>query len=259
MRLWKSTKSKMKETKMKKYIQHIIFQLKRLLRTPGFLAPAIIFPAMFYSFFGANMVPEGVYSQYSVASFCIYGVLSIAFYQFGVGIAQDRESAFDIWLKTLPASTIAKGIAQIISAMIFSLLAVGLVLLASIFLAKTQLNSEMVIRLLIICAIVAIPASLMGVALGYFSNSRAAPALANLIFLPLAFLGGLWIPPIGLPKIVDEISIWTPTRQMAELGWSAINGQMADNRTLMMFAGYTILFALIAFLLILRDRQRRFA
>ncbi len=99
----------------------------------------------------------------------------------------------------------------------------------------------------------------MGVALGYFSSSRAAPVLANLIFLPLAFLGGLWVLPITFPKIIDAISIWTPTRQMAELSWSAINGEMADNRTLMMFVGYTMLFAVLASLLILRNRKKRFA
>ncbi|HHB83060.1 MAG TPA: ABC transporter permease, partial [Devosia sp.] len=46
---------------------HITIQLRRLLRDPGFWAPTILFPAMFYSFFGASMSPDGLYSQFSIA------------------------------------------------------------------------------------------------------------------------------------------------------------------------------------------------
>ena len=243
---------------MKTLGAHVIFQFRKLLRTPSFWAPTILFPAMFYTFFGASLPPEGLYSQYSIASFCIYGILGVSFYQFGVGLAQDRESQFDAWLKTLPGSALPKTVSQFFTAIIFALLAVGLVLGASQFLAKTNLDVLMTVRLLGVCVLAAIPASLMGISLGYLSSGRAAPAIANLLFLPLAFLGGLWVPPIGLPKTINTISEWTPTRQMAEMAWSAVNGTMPQTRVLVLYAAFTLGFALLAVLLIKRDKDRRF-
>jgi ABC-2 type transport system permease protein len=243
---------------MKIVIAHTKFQFIKLLRTPAFWAPTILFPAMLYSFFGSSLPPAGEPSQMAIASFCVYAVVGITFYQFGIGIAQDRENPFDSWLKTLPGSSAPNGMAQVFSAIVFAIIAVGLVLAASTVLAKTTLSAAMTTRLIGYCLIIAIPASLMGLALGFFASGRAAPALANLIFLPLAFLGGLWIPPILMPATIEKISSWTPTRQMAEFAWSAVSGQVPDTKTFMLFAGYTLVFAALVVFLVRRDRQKRF-
>ena len=243
---------------MKTTFAHIKFHFIKLLRTPAFWAPTILFPAMLYAFFGSSLPPAGIASQMAIASFCVYAVVGITFYQFGIGIAQDRESPFDSWLKTLPNSSKPNGIAQVVTAITFAMIAVGLVLAVSTVLAKTTLTAQMIIGLLGACVLIAIPASLMGLALGFAASGRAAPALANLIFLPLAFLGGLWIPPIIMPQVVGNISTWTPTRQMAEIAWSTITGQAPSNFTMMMFAAYTAAFAILVYVLIARDKNKRF-
>jgi ABC-2 type transport system permease protein len=243
---------------MKTLLAHIKFQFIKSLRNPGFWVPTVLFPAMLYSFFGSSLPPQGIYSQIAIASFCVYAVLGVSFYQFGVGIAQDRESLFDGWLKTLPNVSIPSGLAQIIVAIFFSIIAVTLVLIASLFLGKTPLEGQMLVKLILVCILIGVPASMMGIALGYFASGRAAPALANLIFLPLAFLGGLWIPPIQMPQSVNNISIWSPTRQMGEFSWSAITGQMPDTRVIILFIAYSLLFGMLAILLIARDKRKRF-
>lgn len=243
---------------MKTIIAHTKLQLQRLLRNPGFWAPTILFPAMFYSFFGASMSPDGLYSQFAIASFSVYAVVGIAFYQFGAGIAQNREDPFDAWMRTLPASGIPNGLAQMAVAMLFALAAVLLVLGASHLFGKTQLDTPQTIRLLGVCMLIAVPASLLGIALGYSASAKAAGALANLLFLPLAFLGGLWIPPIAMPEIVKDISLYTPTRQMAEMAWAAIANTMPDTNFMLGLAGYTIIFGMLVIWLVDRDRKNRF-
>lgn len=64
-----------------------------LLRQPGFWIPTVIFPAMLYAFFGAQS-GGGQWAAQAMASFCVYAVLGVGFFQFGVSIAQDRESTF---------------------------------------------------------------------------------------------------------------------------------------------------------------------
>ncbi|MCF6303630.1 MAG: ABC transporter permease [Devosiaceae bacterium] len=243
---------------MKQFFAHAKLHLKRLLRNPAFWAPTILFPAMFYSFFGASMSPDGAYSQLAIGSFAVYAVVGIAFYQFGVGIAQDREDPFDSWMHTLPASALPNGLAQMFVAILFALSAVLLVLAASHVFGKTTLDINQTLRLLGICVVIALPASLLGIALGYSANAKAAPALANLIFLPLAFLGALWLPPIALPKIIADISVWPPTRQMAEFAWAAIGNTIPDTNFMLGLAAYTTGFAFLVMWLVNRDKKKRF-
>ncbi len=243
---------------MQIFFAHLKLQLRRLLRNPAFWVPTVLFPMMLYSFFGAALPPAGIYSQMAIASFTIYAVVGVAFYQFGIGIALDREDPFFVWVKTLPLNSIPNGLAQIVSALILALTAVMLVLIASYLFGKTQLTLEQSLRLILVCLIVSIPAALMGIALGYSARERAASALANLIFLPLAFLGGLWIAPAQLPNFAAKISDYTPTRQMGEFAWSAILGTMPEEKYIFGIIAYTIFFAILTFILIKIDGKKRF-
>ncbi|HHS83180.1 MAG TPA: ABC transporter permease [Devosia sp.] len=243
---------------MNLFLAHTSLHLKRLLRTPAFWTPTILFPMMLYSFFGASLPPAGIYSQMAVGSFAVYAVLGIAFYQLGASNAQDREQPFATWQHTLPGATLPAAMAQMVAAVAFTLVAVLLVLAASFLFGKTPLDLEQSLRLLAICALIAVPASLMGIALSFAASAKAAPALANLIFLPLAFLGGLWIPPSQMPAAVRNISIWTPTRQMGEFAWNAIANTVPDTRYLIGLAAYTLAFGALAWALARRDRQKRF-
>ncbi len=47
-----------------------------------------------------------------------------------------------------------------------------------------------------------LPFSAMGLALGYFAGPNSAPATINLIYLPMSFCSGLWVPFMFLPKVV---------------------------------------------------------
>ncbi len=243
---------------MKLFLAHLKLQLKKTFRNPAFWAPTMLFPAMFYVFFGSTMSPDGIYSKFAIASFCIYAVVGVAFYQFGAGIAQDREEEFSTWVKTLPASSLPNSLAQASSAIILALGAVMLVIGASHIFGKTQLAFNSTLAVLAVCLLISIPAALMGIALGYATSAKAASALANLIFLPLAFLGGLWIPPIAMPEIVKSISIWTPTRQMAEFAWSAVELKLPDMQYILGLGAYTLAFAMLVFWLVKRDGKKRF-
>ena len=243
---------------MQKYLAHLQLQQKRTFRNPGFWVPTILFPMMLYSFFGASLPPAGIYSQMAIASFAIYGVVGIGFYQFGVGVAQTREDPFDSWQRTLPASALSNALAQVSIATILALSAVLLVLLASLLFGKTPLSFAASLNLIAVCALVAIPATLMGIALGYSASAKAAPALANLIFLPLAFLGGLWIPPIQMPEVINNISLFVPTRLMGEFSWSAVAGELPHTNFILGLGAYTLGFALLVVFLVRRDRLKRF-
>lgn len=220
--------------------------LRILGRQPSFWVPTVLFPAMLYTFFGAGLAGSGPAAGYAMASFAVYAVLGVGFYQFGVSVAQDRADPFTIWQRTLPGSAVAPWVARVVVGIGFSMLAMALVLILGKLLGGVVLTEGAAwVRLGGITLICALPATLMGTALGSLSSARAAVPLANLIFLPLAYLGGLWMPPQLLPEVVGAISVWTPTRAMGELAWAALDGRTLPERYLLILAGWTMLAAAI--------------
>jgi ABC-2 type transport system permease protein len=198
--------------------------LRILFRQPGFWVPTVLFPAMLYAFFGANS-GGGAWASYAMASFAVYAVLGVGFFQFGVSVAQDRASPFATWQRSLPGPSGFLWLARILASMIFVTIAVALVVAVSLAMTDISLPATAWARLGAVCLMATVAATVMGIALGNLASARAAVPLANLIYLPLAYLGGLWVPPMVMPDAINAISVWTPTRAMGELAWAAIDGR----------------------------------
>lgn len=222
-----------------------VLTLRILLRQPGFWIPTVIFPAMLFAFFGAQS-GGGLWAANAMASFCVYAVLGVGFFQFGVSVAQDRESPFAAWKRSLPGSVLNEWIARVAASLIFSTLAVGLVIAVAQVMTDVSLAPAAWLRLGLVCLMSVVTATAMGIALGSLCSARAAVPLANLIYLPMAYLGGLWVPPMLMPRLIDALSQWTPTRAMGELSWAALNGDAWEPWFLLLLLGWTLAAALLA-------------
>ncbi len=240
-------------------LAHMTFEMKKLIRIPAFWVPAVLFPSMLFSFFGVSGAEDSTRARYIMASFAIYAIVGVVFYQFSATIAQERESAFDRWTRTLAGAALPSILARVFTAMLFGVSAVGLVLAIAHILTTPGISAMQLAKLVGVCTLSAIPAALMAITLGYLASSRSAVAIANLIFLPLSYLGGLWIPPMALPSAINTISAYTPTRHMGELAWHVMADAELPRESLMALAGFTVLFALTATLAARRDHAQRFA
>ena len=63
----------------------------------------------------------------------------------------------------------------------------------------------------------AIPFASMGLVLALLVPLNSAPGVANLVYLPMSFLGGLWLPLTLLPKAVQKIAPFLPTYHLGQL------------------------------------------
>jgi len=62
-----------------------------------------------------------------------------------------------------------------------------------------------------------LPFSAMGLAIGYFAGPNSAPPTINLIYLPMSFCSGLWVPFVFLPKLVRQIALALPPYHLSQL------------------------------------------
>jgi len=80
-----------------------------------------------------------------------------------------------------------------------------------------------------------------------------------MLYLPLAYVGGLWMPPAALPDFVAKISHYTPTRHAGEIVWAIAGNRAVPQQRLLWLGAYADLFAVFAFLGCRRDENQRYA
>jgi ABC-2 type transport system permease protein len=103
-----------------------------------------------------------------------------------------------------------------------------------------------------------VPLFAIGISIGYSLSTTAALAVAQLLLLPLAFGGGLFLPPETFPGWLNAISTWLPTRAGRDLVVSATTGVNLPGTTLLVLGGWTLLAGSLAVWAYRRDEGRRY-
>jgi ABC-2 type transport system permease protein len=234
---------------------HLRIEVLELARYPAFTVPTLLFPTMFFLFF---VVPHpGRDANARMAAFAGFAVLGIAFFQFGVGIAAERASPWQLYLRTLPAGPVARFAARSLSALCFSLAAAAGVIVAAVVATPVSLPA---IRWFSLGAALlggSVPFALLGVAIGYWLSPKAALPVANLLYLALAYLGGLWTGPRGVPAPVREFAESLPTSVWRVCLGDAVHGRWSLHPWVLL-GGWAVAFGALAARGYVRDEGQRF-
>ena len=175
---------------MKLVLLHARAATLELLRYPTFSVPTLAFPALFFLLFVAPRSDTDADPTRLLASFAGFAVLGVSFFQFGVGIAAERESSWERFVRTLPVRLRVRFAARVLSAALFGLASAALVAVTAVATTDAALSPPRWIALAAALALGALPFALLGIALGYWASPRSALPTANVLYLVLAFLGG---------------------------------------------------------------------
>ncbi|MGJ4803671.1 ABC transporter permease [Luteimonas sp. SDU82] len=193
-------------------------ELLRMLREPAYCIPVIAFPALFYVLFGVllNRGNAGA-AQYLLASYGVFGVIGAAMFGFGVGIAMDRERGYLRLRQAMPTPPGALLLARMAMAVLFALLVSVLLAALAASLAGVRLGAGQWLGLLAVNMLGVLPFAAIGLWVGTIASGNAAPVLLNALYLPMAFLSGLWLPLSMLPEWIGRIAPAWPAYHLAQL------------------------------------------
>ncbi len=236
---------------------HARASVVELCRYPAYLVPTMLVPSVFFLFFIAPGSAQA--ATVRMATFAGFAAIGVAFFQFGVGIAVDRGSPWEAYLRTLPVGPVTRLGARVMSALLFACAAAGLLVAVAVTATDATLPAAGWLELSAALLAGTAPFALLGIALGYWSPVKGALPIANLLYLVLSYAGGLWIRPGGLPHPVGALSRLLPTRALADALASIALQDRFDWRDWLALATFGGLFALAAVAGYRRDEGRRFA
>lgn len=201
------------------YLLEARYEFLRLLRTPSFSLPCLLFPPVFYLLFGVLLGGKGgpAAATYMLAGYSVFGVMGVALFGFGVTVAMDREQGLLTLKRAQPMPPGAYLVAKMAMAVLFAAIILLLLGTLAIGVAGVRLSALQWLALVTTCLVGVLPFSALGLWLGTRVSGRGAPALINLVYLPMAFLSGLWVPLAMLPAFLQTMAPLWPAYHLAQI------------------------------------------
>jgi len=244
------------------FLREARYEFIRLLRTRSFSVSVVGFPVVFYLFFGIIMnrgqqIGAISVAKYVLASYAVFGMVGAALFGIGVGLAADLAAGWLDLKRASPMPPLAYVLAKCCSAVFFGILIVSLLALMGITLGNVSLSLAEYARMIALTVAGVIPFVCMGLALALLVPFSAAPGVTNMIYLPMSFCGGLWVPLMFLPHFMQTIAVLMPTYHLGQLMLGAF-GYASTGTTLSHWyglLGFTLLMLGIAAIALRRLEQ----
>jgi ABC-2 type transport system permease protein len=106
----------------------------------------------------------------------------------------------------------------------------------------------------------AVPFGAIGLAIGSLAGPNSAPGIVNMLYLPMGFLGGLWMPIEVLPKVLQRVAPLLPSYHFGQIAL-AILGVPTQGSVLVhveALLGFGLVFAGVAWLAQSRDHEKMY-
>ncbi|HEX5236803.1 MAG TPA: ABC transporter permease [Silvibacterium sp.] len=210
--------------------QETRYEFLKLFRAKAFSLSVIGFPVMFYVIFGlTNHHTE--YARYLLASYSCFGMVGAALFGLGAGIAMERAQGWLELKQASPMPRFAYLIAKTVACAAIALITVAILLALGLTMAGVTMSALEAIELIAITLAGAVPFAAMGLLISFILPPNAGAGMINIIYLPMSYASGLWMPINMLPHWVQRLAPALPTYHYAQLalnifGYAQPSGSM---------------------------------
>lgn len=217
---------------------YILLEVRRTLRDKGFVIFGIGMPVLMYVLFtniGTGADSSGAANGWRVSvmvSMAAYGALGAALSS-GNGVAEDKALGWLRQLRITPLSPTKAVLGRGVTSSVTVLPAIAAVLLVGAVVNGVRLAAWQWVALVVLLWLGTAPFTLLGLGNGYRLSSQTTGLVNTGCTLGLALLGGLWFPSVAFPRLLRELSEWTPAHRFADLGWSITEGHLPGATTVL--------------------------
>jgi ABC-2 type transport system permease protein len=233
------------------YLAEIRCELMRALRSPNIAIPVLVLPFALYALFALLIAGEAINKDANLgiflfSAFSLMSVTMPALFGTGVTLALERDMGLLRLKRAQPAPPAAWVVAKIVGGLVLAILAYAPIVTVALVTGKLALSGAQVAALSGALLLATIPFTALGLMIGSLATGSAAPAWANLVYLPGCYLSGMFFP---LPESMYwQTPIWPQFHALQIAMHAAGIGKFQFEPVLMAIAtllGYTVLFAAV--------------
>jgi len=208
---------------MNTYLLEIRLELLRLLRSPAFALPMFLLPVGTYLLFAFAVAGEAVAKdadagRFMFAGFSVMAVTMAALFATCPNLAMEREQGLLTLKRAQPAPPGAWLVAKITAGVVCGALAYLPILVLAAATGQARLDGAQLAAMSAVLVAGSIPFCALGLMLGALTSGSAAPAYANLAYLPGLYLSGVFFP---LPKSMHFQTVFWPHFHLDQLAFAA--------------------------------------
>lgn len=209
------------------YWKETKYEFLRSLRLRAYTFSVIGFPVMFYILFGllinrGETLANVSVGTYLLATYGTFGIMGASLFGTAGALSAERGLGWLQVKRASPMPPVAYFTAKIVKGVIFSIVVVLCLLALGIAFGNVHIAFFTALKLIFILAAGSLPFCAMGLAIGYFAGPNSAPAIINMIYLPLSFCSGLWIPFMFLPKFLQQLAEFLPSYHVSQLALAVV-------------------------------------
>lgn len=241
------------------------YEFLKLIRLRAYVVFTLMFPLMFYVFFGLLMGRSAQPGEMSLATYLLgtygaFGIIGVALFGFGVGVAAERGLGWLQVKRASPMPPLAHLVARLVVCMIFGSALVALLFVLGVVFGGVRMPVSQWALLTLTLVAGTIPFCALGLAIGNLAKPNSAPGLVNILYLPMAFCSGLWVPLQFLPHFMQSVAAFLPAYHLSQIALAAIHaptqGSVLTHWEAL--AGFTLLFAGIAWFGYHREQEKMY-
>lgn len=247
---------------------HTKAQVLEQLRIPISVISSTVFPTLALVFFvlpQQAVISNPAASLIAVSQLALFGVMSAFLFNYGIGVAEDRANPWSSYVRTLPAGAVPPTVARALTAMMFAFFSLIPVMVVGVFSTAAldafttgMLSWWRVPAAVAVWLACGLPFLFLGLLIGYLCTSKVAIAVTQVVFFPLAFAGGLMLPPDLFSPGLNTFSLFLPTRAARDVSVAVFAGQPLGASSLPCLLAWTLALGALAVWANRRDQGRRF-
>jgi ABC-2 type transport system permease protein len=233
------------------------YELSRLLRSRAYSLSVIGFPVMFYLLFGAANRGKPA-ALYLVAGYACMGVVSACLFGIGLTLAMERAQGWLDLKRASPMPRFAYIGAKVVSCAAFGLIIASVLILLGAALGGVAVTGSQAAALAGVAIAGSIPFAAMGFLVAYIVPPNAGVGVINLIYLPLSFASGFFMPLSYLPHWLQVVAPVLPTYHLAQIALAIFGFAPATGMALhwAVLGGFTLLLLAAAWITFLRSEAK---
>jgi ABC-2 type transport system permease protein len=216
------------------------------------------FPVMFYMIFGLTN-HHSEYARYLLASYSCFGMFGAALFGLGAGVALERAQGWLELKQASPMPRIVYLIAKTVTCAAIAMITVGLLLVLGLTMGGVSMTSLEAVKLIGVTLAGAVPFAAMGLLISFILPPNAGPGMINIIYLPMSFASGLWMPINLLPHWIQKLAPALPTYHYAQLALNIFGYAQPGTNALLHWEaliGFTCLLLGAAWLVFMRSEAK---